>query len=378
MSYWGGSLAALGGALLLVAYRKITYFERYRYGWLAGAAIAVLMWSRPFEGGLLTFVLAVGIFRWFRGQPRAIHTTIVKHAFATTAIVLAVGAAAQAIYDKQVTGDYFELPYMLAERQYHVAPVLWPLNMGTAKTYRDEVLRVQHAEWEPMTYRQLHEMNLPARVVFLVHRVRDALNTAAPLMLFLPLAFLFYARRSVRFLLLAGLAGISGLCLETWLLPHYLAPWFPLALLLAFIVARNLRVVSWRGTPAGFALLVMVVVASFGSAVLNGMSNIQDYIHQSTTRMNVGRERAKVASYVAGMSGRHVVIVRYSRGHNIMQEWVYNAANIDTSPVIWARDRGDVENRQLLKYFKDRTIWLLEPDTAPPNIRRYQQATEQQ
>jgi hypothetical protein len=60
--------------------------------------------------------------------------------------------------------------------------------------------------------------------------------------------------------------------------------------------------------------------------------------------------------------------------HNVVQEWVYNGADIDAARVIWAHDRGAAENENLLKYFADRTIWLFEPDGNPATLRRYSEA----
>jgi hypothetical protein len=59
---------------------------------------------------------------------------------------------------------------------------------------------------------------------------------------------------------------------------------------------------------------------------------------------------------------KHLVVVRYSPAHDPHEEWVYNAADIDAAPVVWAHDMGPRENAQLLDYFKDRRVWLLEPD----------------
>jgi hypothetical protein len=59
------------------------------------------------------------------------------------------------------------------------------------------------------------------------------------------------------------------------------------------------------------------------------------------------------------------VIVRYAPDHNVHNEWVYNSARIDESEIVWARDMGNAANRELLDYFHDRKVWLLEPDAVP-------------
>ena len=66
-----------------------------------------------------------------------------------------------------------------------------------------------------------------------------------------------------------------------------------------------------------------------------------------------------------------MVLVRYSPNHNVVSEWVYNKADIDRSPVLWARDMGAEQNKELLEYFKDREVWLVEPDENPPRLSPY-------
>ncbi len=58
------------------------------------------------------------------------------------------------------------------------------------------------------------------------------------------------------------------------------------------------------------------------------------------------------------------MIVRYGPSHHWMDEWVYNRAVIDDAPVVWARDMGEAGNRDLLRYFAGRKVWLVEPEGA--------------
>jgi hypothetical protein len=64
--------------------------------------------------------------------------------------------------------------------------------------------------------------------------------------------------------------------------------------------------------------------------------------------------------------------VRYSPNHDVLsREWVYNEADIDRSKVVWARDMGDAQNQELIRYFNHHTVWLLEPDKTPPQLSPY-------
>ena len=69
--------------------------------------------------------------------------------------------------------------------------------------------------------------------------------------------------------------------------------------------------------------------------------------------------------------GRHLAIVRYQPDHEILEEWVYNQADIDGSKVVWARDMGPEKNQELIDYYKDRRVWLVEPDEKPVRVVPY-------
>lgn len=50
----------------------------------------------------------------------------------------------------------------------------------------------------------------------------------------------------------------------------------------------------------------------------------------------------------------HLVIVCYARTHDVGNpECVFNAADIDDSPIIWARDFGEAQNREPIEYYRD-------------------------
>ena len=68
------------------------------------------------------------------------------------------------------------------------------------------------------------------------------------------------------------------------------------------------------------------------------------------------------------------MFVRYDRFHDPGDEWVYNGADIDGSQVVWARELDPESNAKLMRYFSDRTVWLVEPDRRPPRLVPYRTA----
>jgi hypothetical protein len=67
--------------------------------------------------------------------------------------------------------------------------------------------------------------------------------------------------------------------------------------------------------------------------------------------------------------------VHYTRDHEPFYEWVYNAADIDAAKVVWARDMGLARNQYLIRYFKDRQVFLLEADKNPIELLPYSAAS---
>ena len=60
--------------------------------------------------------------------------------------------------------------------------------------------------------------------------------------------------------------------------------------------------------------------------------------------------------------------MHYGETHHVDEEWVHNAADIDSSKVVWARDADAADNARLLRYFSNRRAWLLDPDAKPPRL----------
>jgi hypothetical protein len=81
--------------------------------------------------------------------------------------------------------------------------------------------------------------------------------------------------------------------------------------------------------------------------------------------------RKPVEKQLATLPGEHLVLVRYSKDHNSGEEYVYNQADIDHSETVWAREIPGMDLGPLLNYFRNRDVWLYEPDEDDSIVQPY-------
>ena len=71
------------------------------------------------------------------------------------------------------------------------------------------------------------------------------------------------------------------------------------------------------------------------------------------------------------LPGEHLVLVRYSKSHNSGEEYVYNEADIDRAKTVWAREIPGMDLGPLLSYFRNRDVYIYEPDVDDSDVREY-------
>jgi hypothetical protein len=182
---------------------------------------------------------------------------------------------------------------------------------------------------------------------------------------------------NTRFLMAAATINAIGMSFEVFFAAHKAAPATCLILVLLLIGMRYLR--GWRSRGRGTGLAIVRAVSITGILLLT-LRIIARPLHLPTeaflahtwcTEQEGNNRRAVLLSRLERSSGKQLVLVRYGRNHNVREEWVYNSYDIDGSKVIWARDMGQSDNQELFSYFKDRTVWLVEPDYETPRLTPY-------
>ncbi len=83
------------------------------------------------------------------------------------------------------------------------------------------------------------------------------------------------------------------------------------------------------------------------------------------------KKRNAIEQQLRATRGKQLVIVRYRPDHIPHQDWINNRSGIDAAKIVWARDMGEEDDRDLLGYFKDRHVWLVDADDPQPTLEPY-------
>ena len=193
----------------------------------------------------------------------------------------------------------------------------------------------------------------------------------------LPRGFAFKdIRPRTRFLLFVGCSSFIGLLGSVYFSPHYAAPLTCVTYALLLVALQLIR--CWRRTQGTGLAMVRVVMLTCVIAFL--LRIFSSWIHIPLIGSGPGAwytpnliviNRRAVEDSLNSRPGNHLVVVRYQQDHDAFQEWVYNRADIDGSKIVWAREMGASEDLRLFKYFKTRSIWLVDADENPPKLRPY-------
>ncbi len=357
-SYWGGTLAALGGTLVFGALPRLTRRAANEPALVFGLGLALWMVTRPFEG----LVAALPALLWF-AQSAARRG---GKALCVRALLAALAPLAAGVWillnNRAVTGSYWELPYFVYDRRYAVAPpFLWGRLAGDPQ-YLTEPVRAYWTGFAREVFER--QSDLAGWLGGVLAKTRGFLRFyGSPIMLGCLLG-LWHARRQrrVAFALTTGaLLWFSSLS-WTYNLPHYSAPIAALALVLLFAALRQTRRgqagFPARGTLRGAALCAYTLLALACAA---GLRSAQ------ARDVDWPDWRARLERELAALQQPSLVLVSYGERHSVHDEWVYNGADLDTTRVRGARDLGEASNRAVIESYPGRRVWRvhLEVDRAP-------------
>jgi hypothetical protein len=365
-SYLGGAVSGIGGALVLGAVRRLRRSAApIRQSVLLGIGIVLLMNTRPFEGAVLT--LAALVYLVVGGSRQAWAQIVVP-----AGLIVSAGLIFTGFYNWRVTGHALQMPYELNRDTYG-----WPENLG--------FLPIKHVTSRHRVLREMYQKEIAHHTIYSSwNRFLDSLDLRAfenwsffcgpvltiPLLL-LPNVFLDRRTRPL-VVILAVMLGLN--LFQMVLYPYHLGPIVPLIFAIIAQGARHIYVLLSRPRPArgmAFALLLPLCVTAVSVMKLEAADleiPLSYWEHGAEAHRD---SRAYLQSWLMHRPGKQLVIVHYSARHSPDQEWVYNGADIDGGKVVWAREMDPKSDAQLIGYFKDREVWLLNADVLPAHVTPY-------
>ncbi len=124
-SYWGGAVAATGAALVLGALARIWDQRRLRDAIIFGIGASILAVSRPVEGAIFTFPLAIALLWWAVRLDRTARAAAMKRIVLPVAAIVLCAAGFVGFYNSRVTGSPTVFPHFIEEKMITSAIFLW-------------------------------------------------------------------------------------------------------------------------------------------------------------------------------------------------------------------------------------------------------------
>ncbi len=383
-TYWGGAVSACAGCLVFGALprlRNALQQERsrdaQRNALLLGVGMGFELLTRPFE----CILLGVCVLLFCIPMRTLWRRPALLRSLAAATLAISPAIALTLLQNKSVTGDWSTLPYQLSRYQYGVPTTFtWqpnPLPHRALTPEQELDYRAQSAIHGPGTD------SLKAYLERLGFRLRYLrFFLLAPL--YMAAVFYLPSLKQPQWCWVLAAIGIflAGTNFYPYFFPHYVAAVTCLFVLITVKGLENLARIEWRGFNSGALASQMLLLLCFAHFVFwyglhfSGNPNLLPATaHETWDFINYGDPEGRVAVYdkLAHTPGDQLIFVRYSPEHRF-EEWIGNAADIDSAKNVWALDLGSRENEKLVTYFPSRKTWLLEPDARPPSLIVYGEA----
>jgi hypothetical protein len=304
--------------------------------------------------------------RWIKDRPQKSEPGF-RHLFGRKCLPVFIPAIALILgitgyYNYRTTSSPFRWAHQEYADQYHeISPFIF-----SQEIRQIEFNNTQQARYARMKFNaHQQQQSLFGGIRSFLHRLKVQWKFHLGVLFSIPLLFALHYRRKVEgfnlsfWTICLVIAGISLIFVTHG---HYLAPVVSLILLLVVAGTRLLyRLSRQSGSIWLRSLFICLCVGML-------LKPFQAFCWQVTRPDGFEHHRERIQQSLLDQGGRHVILVRYSPRHNPGREWVYNSADPDQSPVVWARDRGPEENPKIFKYYRDRTFWILAADATPPEL----------
>lgn len=384
-SYWGGAPAAIGGALVLGAFARIKNLQKPLHAFILGFGLLILANSRPYEGLVFAAPVLIALLIWIAKQKGAAFGSVLRRVLIPFAITCLVAGLATGYYYWRITGNPFQMPQALNRKIYASTPYFIWQHLKPAKQYNNPALADLYNDFELNAYNGTRGVRILSAWASDIST--DWCFYVGPL-LTLPLVFAMAAApygmgwrdidSNTRLLIAIWAATGAGLALEIFHANHYSAPLTGAIVALLVIALRYGRSLRIGTKPVGKFLSRAVSAASF-VVILAYACLLLMHFSFALERSNFNfpwllpqSQQQQIRATLSQTADLHLLIVHYTPGVQFgWVGWVENEADIDHSRIVWAWDLGPEKNRELLDYYKDRRVWLVNTADNPPHLIPY-------
>jgi hypothetical protein len=382
-SYYGGAVAALGGALVLGAFPRFRNGPRIQTALVLASGLLILANSRPLEGLLFSIPIVLAVLVMFI---KGIRSGRVSWATMTKAVspamaVLAVGALWMPYYNWRGTGNPLVMPYQTNFQTYHFSKPFPFQKPNPVPEYRHQSMRTYYVNYELPSLLKYKEDPASAIENSVGHYYGFFVWPLS--LLLLPCAYAMW--RSEMRTVLISIAFVSAtLFPQIWpARAHYAAPAAGAVFLALLFSLRHFRnsqssYAIWGSRALAIAFAVGMIVP-IAEALWNPFMLRREAYGTIATGPEAASlpmyvRRASIQSELEARSGKQLVIVHYPYMDMPGEEWIYNDADVDHAHTVWARDMGYMKNKELLDYYPDRQAWYTDRGDPANLIVPYDQA----
>lgn len=374
-SYWGGVVAAIGGALVLGGLGAILRRGTFLAALAFSAGIIILSNCRPYEGAIYCLPAAAVFLWWAFGKCKSapawrdrVGKVVLPVGILLLANVLFIG-----YYNWRLTGDPKLFPMTLNQRLYDSSAIFVWEKPGPPRFHNNPQFDDMYNRWQRNIYK--HTWTDYKKVAWKKVLAFKIGYLWWDLILIAPGFYCAFRRRRLIFLWVVFGFNLLAYYSVAWTLPHYVAPSVCIVFALIAAAMREMSQFSLKGYSIG---LFLSRIAVFG--LLLQVANVVATGHQDMSYIaDDGLEsREEVARKLQKTEGKHLVFVHYSAAHNSNREWVFNSADIEGSKIVWARELDAEQNQNVLEHFRDRKAWIVEADRFMAPIEPYNRSAAKQ
>ena len=343
-----------------------------------GLGIAVLVNSRPFEGILVGLPLGCLALPWKIQWDSVKNRCFLKKIVLPFILILAITAVGVGAYNKAVTGRASVFPYMLYVKNQMAVPLfIWEPLRPMPAFKNPSVRNFERAYINGYYLQKRTWKGFWADVTGDVYRIFKfyfGYVLAIPAAFFL-LGFLSKGRGIVKFVLIVLILAGTCAVMTYQAHAHYFSPLTSLAVLL---VVMGLRTLAGFFKRSAMSLIFVVIIIQL---LINILVDVRPVMLVSYGHLEQGQgvdnfrfyTRDQLIKELTQKGGKHLVLVDNPPHRFYHNDWVYNGADIDKEPIVWARSMDDKKNAELLAYYKDRQVWRITVEGESYPFKKYYQ-----